>query len=156
MPETRITLRRIGEPFHFEATNATGNIVHIDASAAIGGTNKGVRPMEMLLMGLAGCSGIDVVSILRKQKQPIDAMEIEVSGERPERQLAAPFEKIHVRFILHGAIEEAHLRRAIELSMEKYCSAAKTLEKTATITWEFSLNPSSATHHTNSAAGQTS
>ena len=140
MSETRITLRRIGEPYHFEATNSAGNTVHIDAGAAIGGTGKGVRPMEMLLMGLAGCSGIDVISILRKQRQQIDAMDVEVVGERGEGQEATPFTKIVVRFALRGAIEESHLKRAIELSMDKYCSVAKTLEKTATITWEYTLN----------------
>ncbi|MFZ5629954.1 MAG: OsmC family protein [Spirochaetota bacterium] len=140
MSETRISLRRIGEPFHFEATNSAGNTVHIDAGAAIGGTGKGVRPMEMLLMGLAGCAGIDVVSILRKQRQEIAAMDVEVVGERGESQLANPFTKIVVRFALRGPMEESHLKRAIELSMEKYCSVAKTLEKTATITWEYTLN----------------
>ncbi len=140
MSETRITLRRIGEPFHFEASNSAGNTVHIDAGAAIGGTGKGVRPMEMLLMGLAGCSGIDVVSILRKQRQEIETMDVEVVGERGESQLANPFTKIVVRFALSGPIEESHLKRAIELSMEKYCSVAKTLEMTATITWEYTLN----------------
>lgn len=141
MSETRITLRRIQEPFYFEARNATGNTVHIDAAPAIGGTGKGVRPMEMLLMGLAGCSGIDVISILRKQRQSIAAMEIEVTGERGESPGANPFTKIMIKFILHGEIEEHHLRRAIELSLTKYCSVAKTLEKTATIDWEYQLNP---------------
>ncbi len=142
MSETRITLRRIGEPFHFEAVNSTGNAVHIDAGAAIGGTGQGVRPMEMLLMGLAGCSGIDVISILRKQRQEIQDFQIEVVGERGESKLANPFTKIFMRFVLCGPIEESHLKRAIELSMEKYCSVAKTLEKTATISWEYTLTPS--------------
>lgn len=145
MSETRISLHRIGEPFHFEASNSAGNTVHIDAGPAIGGTGKGVRPMEMLLMGLAGCSGIDVISILRKQRQAIEAMDVEVVGERGESQLATPYTKIVVRFALRGPIEEGHLKRAIELSMEKYCSVAKTLEKTASITWEYTLNPSTST-----------
>lgn len=141
MSETRITLRRIGEPFHFEGSNSAGNTVHIDAGPAIGGTGKGVRPMEMLLMGLAGCSGIDVITILRKQRQVIDGMDVEVLGERGESQEANPFTKILVRFILRGQIEDVHLKRAIELSMNKYCSVAKTLEKTATISWEYRLIP---------------
>lgn len=144
MSQTRITLSRIGEPFHFEARNEAGNTVMIDAGPAIGGTGKGARPMELLLMGLAGCSGIDVVTILRKQRQTITAMDVEVLGERGESQEANPFTAIVVKFALKGEIEEAHLKRAIELSMEKYCSVAKTLEKTATITWEYKLNGSTA------------
>ncbi|MBS0619667.1 MAG: OsmC family protein [Spirochaetes bacterium] len=140
MATTRVVLERIGEPFHFEAKNASGNSVHIDASASIGGTGKGVRPMELLLMGLAGCAGIDVISILRKQRQAIDSMRVEVQGERGELQEANPFTQIVVKFHLKGAIEEAHLQRAIELSLEKYCSVAKTLEKSATITAEYTLN----------------
>lgn len=140
MSTTKISATRIGEPFHFEAKNSAGNTVHIDAGAAIGGTGQGVRPMELLLMGLAGCSGIDVITILRKQRQNIDSMHVEVSGERGESQEANPFQGIKVIFSLKGEIEDAHLKRAIELSMEKYCSVAKTLEKTATITWEYTLN----------------
>jgi len=140
MTTTSVTLERIGEPFYFEAKNESGNSVHIDASAAIGGTGKGTRPMELLLMGLAGCAGIDVISILRKQRQAIDSMRVEVDGERGELQEANPFTKIVVKFHFKGAIEEAHLKRAIELSLEKYCSVAKTLEKSATITSEYTLN----------------
>ena len=125
MPVTKITMERIGEPFHFEARSAAGNTVHIDAGAAIGGTGKGARPMELLLMGLAGCSGIDVVTILRKQRQNISAMRVEVEGERGESQEANPFQKIKVIFALAGEIDENHLKRAIELSMDKYCSVAK-------------------------------
>lgn len=140
MPETRIVLNRVGEPFHFEAVNATGNSVHIDAGPALGGTGQGARPMELLLMGLAGCSGIDVVMILNKQRQKIDSIEIVATGDRGEAQEANPFTKIHLQFKLRGAIEASHLERAIRLSLEKYCSAAKTLEKAATITWEYTLN----------------
>lgn len=140
MSTTRITLRRIGEPFHFEASNAAGNTVHIDAGAAIGGTGKGARPMELLLMGLAGCSGIDVIMILNKQRQKITSFEVEVVGERDDKPGATPFKDIAIRFHLRGDIEEAHLKRAIALSMEKYCSVAKTFEKTATIKWEYTIN----------------
>lgn len=140
MPQTRITLSRIGEPYYFEATNATGNTVHLDAGAAVGGTGKGARPMELLLMGLAGCSGIDVVNILRKQRQEIIAFDIEVVGERGDSAGANPFTEIYINFILKGNIDEDHLKRAIELSIEKYCSAAAMLEKTAKIKWDYSLN----------------
>lgn len=140
MSLTKISAVRIGEPFHFEAKNEAGNAVMIDAGAAIGGTGKGVRPMELLLMGLAGCASIDVISILRKQRQNIASVKVDVEGERGESQEANPYKNIKVKFSLTGEIEDAHLKRAIELSMEKYCSVAKTLEKTATINWEYTLN----------------
>jgi putative redox protein len=140
MSETRIQLKRIGDPFHFEATNAAGNTVEIDAGPAIGGTGKGVRPMELLLMGLAGCAGIDVLSILRKQRQPVAEMEVEVMGVRGEGLEATPYQNIHIVFRLKGEMEDDHLKRAIALSLDKYCSVAKTLDKTATITSEYQLN----------------
>lgn len=145
MATSRITLERIGEPFYFELKNAAGNTAYIDAAPAIGGTGKGVRPMEMLLMGLAGCSGIDVVNILRKQRQTIDSMRVEVEGDRGESDGANPFENIRVKFLLTGEIDESHLKRALELTFDKYCSVAKTLEKSAQISWEYRLN-SSAEH----------
>ncbi len=140
MATTKITMERIGEPFYFELKNSSGNVAHIDAAPAIGGTGKGVRPMEMVLMGLAGCSGIDVVNILRKQRQTIENMRVEVEGERGESQEANPFTHIRVKFYLTGAIDEQNLKRALELTFDKYCSVAKTLEKTAKIDWEYKLN----------------
>jgi putative redox protein len=136
----KVSMERIGEPFLFESTDASGNKVHIDAAPAIGGTGKGVRPMEMLLMGLAGCSGIDVVNILTKQRQKIDTLRVNVEGVRGEGDGATPFEDIRVKFALTGTIEESHLQRALELTFEKYCSVAKTLEKAARISWEYTLN----------------
>lgn len=140
MATTKITMARIGEPFLFELKNTSGNTALIDAAPAIGGTGKGVRPMEMVLMGLAGCSGIDVVNILRKQKQQITSLRVDVEGDRGETAEANPFENIRVKFALAGEIEEAHLKRALELTFDKYCSVAKTLEKTAKISWEYTLN----------------
>ena len=78
----KVELKRINEPYHFEATNQTGNSIHIDASPQIGGTDKGVRPMELLLMGLAGCASIDVINILRKQRFTIHDFKVTVDGER--------------------------------------------------------------------------
>ena len=135
-----IELKRIDAPFHFEAVNDSGNTIQFDGSPEIGGQNKGVRPMQSLLMALGGCSAIDVVSILQKQKQPIDDFQISIDGHRQQGAEPSLFEQIHIIYKLSGAIEPAKARRAVELSMDKYCSVAKTLEKTATITWEVQLN----------------
>lgn len=140
----KVSLKRVDDAFHFEAKNEDGRIVQIDAAEAIGGRNQGVRPMQMLLMGAAGCAGIDVVSILKKQKQEIQDFEIEVDGERETPVVtgeAAVFKDVKILFKLTGKIDPQKAKRAVELSMEKYCSASKTLKLAgATIVYSTFLN----------------
>jgi putative redox protein len=131
-----IELNLLNNAYHFEAKNESGNSVAIDASPAIGGLGLGARPMELLIMGLGGCSGIDVLSILRKQKIEPEGFRISISAEREKEVTPALFTEIHVKFIFKGPIDENKVQRAINLSMDKYCSVAKTLEKTAEITSE--------------------
>lgn len=135
----KIRLKRTIPPFQMEAENETGNRVQIDASPSIGGAGAGARPMELLLMGLAGCAGIDVLSILQKQRQVVDDFFIEVDGERETGKDANLFVKILIHFECKGQVEEEKLKRAIDLSLEKYCSVAKTLEKTASITYTYRI-----------------
>jgi putative redox protein len=124
----KINVKRVDDAFHFEGKNEDGRTVQMDAAEKIGGRNQGVRPTQMLLMALAGCSAIDVVSILKKQRQPIDDFEIEVEGEQEDLKDAAKiFTDIKVRFQLKGTIEPEKAKRAVKLSMEKYCSVEKTL-----------------------------
>ena len=130
-----IEVKQVNELFHFEATNETGNSVHIDASPSIGGQGLGARPMELLIMGLGGCSGIDVINILKKQKITVKGLKIKIDAEREPEATPSLFQKIHVDFIFSGEIDKAKAERAVSLSMDKYCSVAKTLEKTATITF---------------------
>lgn len=129
-----IKLQQDGSSFHFVAQNEQKNEVHMDASPAIGGQNKGARPMEMLIMGLGGCSAIDVISILNKQKITVEGLSIEIDAEREKDAVPSLFTKIHVSFIFTGPLDQNKAERAVALSMEKYCSVAKTLEKTAVIT----------------------
>lgn len=136
----KVELNRIGVPYHFEIKNETGNSIQVDASPKIGGTDKGVRPMELLLMGLAGCSGIDVISILNKQRQNPKDFKVTVNGEREEGKDANLFVDIQVHFEVTGEVEPDKLERAIQLSLEKYCSVAKTLEKTAKINYTYKIN----------------
>jgi putative redox protein len=138
----KISLKRVDDAFHFEAKNEDGKTVHMDAAEKIGGHNQGVRPMQMLLMALAGCSGIDVVNILKKQKQQIDDFQVEVEGEQENLQDAAKiFTEIKIHFQLKGSIESGKAKRAVELSMEKYCSVEKTLRLAgAKIEHQISLN----------------
>jgi putative redox protein len=135
----KIKLRRLKEPFVLESENETGNKVIMDASPEIGGANSGPRPMEMLIMGLAGCSSIDVIMILEKQKIHLLDYSVEVDAEREKVDQATLFKNIHMKFKIKGNVPDDQVKRAIDLSLEKYCSVAKSLEKTAKITYEFEV-----------------
>jgi putative redox protein len=137
----KIELKRINDAVHFEALNESGVRIAIDGSPAIGGENKGARPMELLIMGLGGCSGIDIINILKKMKQDVDDFSISIDAEREQGKEPSLFEKIHIQFQLTGALDTSKVEKAVQLSMDKYCSVAKTLEKTATITYGFSIQP---------------
>ena len=136
----KIEISRIDDAFHFEAKGSTGVPVNIDAAPAIGGNDKGARPMELLLMGLGGCSAIDIVNILKKQKQQIDDFNIIIDAEREKDKTPSIFESIYVHFYLSGDLEKEKVRRAVELSMDKYCSAAAVIRKTVDIKYGFSVN----------------
>lgn len=127
--------------FGFEARDVAGNAVRMDSNSESGGQNFGVRPMQMLLMGLGGCSGIDIVSILNKQRQTVYAFDMTIEGEREKGKEPALWENVHVRFDLEGAINPDKAIKACELSMTKYCSVATTLrEARCTISWEVYVN----------------
>ncbi|TGM77751.1 OsmC family peroxiredoxin [Leptospira mtsangambouensis] len=134
-----IKLSRIESPYVLEATNESGNSIRIDASPEIGGKNSGPRPMELLIMGLAGCSSIDVLMILNKHRIEVKDYSVEVDAEREKVEETNLFKNIHLKFKVKGDFKEEQVKRAIDLSLEKYCSVAKTLEKTAKITYEFEL-----------------
>ena len=122
--------------FHFIAENESGRTVSIDGSPAIGGENKGARPMELLIMGLGGCSGIDVISILKKQKIDLKKLQIKIEADREPDAVPSLFQNIHMKFIFDQSVDPNKAERAVSLSFEKYCSVAKTLDKTAKITHE--------------------
>ncbi len=133
----KITLDRTQGDFGFEARDADGHSVLIDASESIGGANSGIRPMQLLLMGLGGCSGIDIVSILKKQREPVEGFSMEVEGDREPGKEPSLWKNVHIVFILKGNIDVAKATKACALSMEKYCSVAETLRRAGTmITWE--------------------
>ena len=137
-----VVLKRLDDDFHFEGMGASSVPVHIDAAEGIGGHNAGARPMELLLMGLGGCMAIDVILILKKQRQAIDDFQIRISGtrEKIEGTEKTPFREINIQFELIGPIDGNKALKAIQLSMEKYCSATAQLEPSATITHTLVLN----------------
>ena len=136
-----IELKRLSDTFHLEAVNESGKTVHIDAAPDIGGTNQGMRPMQMLLAVLGGCSTIDVISILKKQKQEVQDIRVIVTGEREQDAIPSLYKDVHILFKLYGNLDEDKVRKAVSLSVEKYCSVARILEKTAKITYGFEVFP---------------
>jgi putative redox protein len=137
----QITIDRVEGDYGFEAKDVLGHTVKIDSSIENGGSNYGTRPTQLLLMGLGTCSGIDIVAILKKQKQPIDNFKMHIKGQREKDKTPALWEKIHVLFELTGDIDEDKAKRACALSIDKYCSVAETLRRAgATISWEVKVN----------------
>jgi putative redox protein len=135
----KISISRIDDDYRMQATSEEGNQIIMDGSPEIGGHNSGFRPMQLLLAAVGGCSAIDIILILKKQKQVIESFEIEVEGERENIEEYSLFRNICLHFKLKGKIERHKAERAIELSLEKYCSVSKTLEPTAKITYKLSL-----------------
>lgn len=134
---TEISLKRLSG-FKFEAVNSLGKTAVLDGPEKIGGTDDGVRPMEMVLMGLAGCSSFDVLHILQKGRQNVEDLDVKVTAERADA-VPAVFTKIHLHFIVSGEVSEKRMQQAVELSMEKYCSVSAMLSKSAEITHSYEL-----------------
>lgn len=137
-----VVLNRLDQDFHFEAKGSSPIPVHIDAAEGIGGHNAGARPMELLLMGLGGCTAIDVILILKKQRQIVEDFQIRVQGDREkiDGTEKTPFRNINIQFELKGTIDGNKALKAIQMSMDKYCSATAQLEPSATITHTLVLN----------------
>jgi putative redox protein len=137
----KVILNRLDDAFQFEAKNESGNSVIFDIDPESGGKGNGIRPMQSLLMAMGGCSAIDVIMILKKQKQEITGFIIEIDGEREKGKEPSLWETAKAIFHLEGTIDPEKAKRAVQLSMEKYCSVSQTLEKAgAKISWEIVLN----------------
>jgi putative redox protein len=137
----KIELERVDGDYGFEAKDVNGHTVRMDTSVEGGGTNFGVRPMQMLLMGLGGCSGIDIVSILKKQRQTIDGFSMKIEGEREAGKEPSIWQNVTIVFELTGNIDPDKAKRACELSMDKYCSVAETLRRAGgDLKWEVRVN----------------
>ncbi len=127
-----IQLQRVKGDFGFEAKDENGHTVRMDSSPESGGWDYGVRPMQMLLMGLGGCAGIDVISILKKQRQKVDDYKMTISGEREPGQEPSLWKSITLEFHFYGTVDADKAQRAVDLALTKYCSVAATLTKSGT------------------------
>ena len=130
---------KLVEGITFIAESGSGHGVVVDAAPDIGGKNLGARPMELVLMGTAACSAIDVVHILRKARQPITDCVVDIEAERAAQDPKV-FTSIHLHYVVTGkGLAQAQVERAIKLSKEKYCSATIMLAASATITFDYEL-----------------
>lgn len=127
------------EQVTFLGESGSGHAVVMDGAPDHGGRDLGPRPMEMLLLGMGGCSAFDVVHILKKSRQLIDDCEAEITAERADTDPKV-FTKIHIHFRVSGRdLKEQHVKRAVQLSAEKYCSASIMLGKTAEVTHDYEI-----------------
>ena len=136
---------RLVDGMTFEATSGSGHTLRIDVAPEAGGREEGARPLELLLLGLGGCTGMDVISILRKMRQDVTGYEVQVHGERAE-QHPKVFTRITVEHVVRGhGLSEESVAKAVGLSEHKYCSANAMLGKVATIEHTYRLVEEPAT-----------
>lgn len=132
-----VRMERVTGDFGFQAKDENGHILQTDSSIDNGGSNYGFRPMQLILAALGSCSAIDMVSILKKQRQIVEQFKINVEGEREQGSVPSLWKYIKVSFELHGDIDREKAEKAGALSIEKYCSVAETLRRGGTkITWQ--------------------
>ena len=137
-----VSLERINKDYLFQVSNSDGKSVLLDNKSKSFGEIQGISPMELLLMGIAGCSSIDIIAILDKQKINPISLKMDVKGHRHENQVPALFYQIDINIYLEGSFSPEKAKRAAKLSFEKYCSVSKTLESTAKINHKVYLNGS--------------
>ncbi|MEH0155276.1 OsmC family protein [Limibacter armeniacum] len=137
----RIELNRLNEGIYFEGVSEEGNTVRMDGKAGSElGEGKAMSPMQLVLTAVAGCSVIDIVGILKKQRQDLRDVKIVVDGDRADA-VPAPFTKVHIHFDFYGNLDETKVARAVELGVDKYCSVGEMVNKTADITHSFKIHP---------------
>jgi putative redox protein len=122
----------------FIGRGASGHDVHMDAGEGSGGADSAARPVEVLLSSLGGCTGMDVISVLRKKKTEPTSLKIEIDDERAP-EYPKVITKIHLTYRVIGDVPEENLVKAIELSLAKYCPIANTLGGVSEITYEYSV-----------------
>ena len=134
----QVEIQRVNDKVHLEATNEEGIVVHMDGSPDIGGEKLGARPMQMVLMALGGCTSMDVLSMLKKMREEVKSYKVIVNADRATEHPMV-FTRIHIHFILEGNLKKENVEKAIQLSMDKYCSVTHMLNKTAAITHDYEI-----------------
>jgi len=135
----KIKVQKLQGSQHFEAQNEQGGAIRIDGATEVGGIEGGLSPMQLLLAAIGGCSAIDIVSILEKQRQDLQDLAVEVDGDKQKRDTFSEFETIHLHYTFTGDLDARKVERAIDLSLGKYCSVSKALEKTSEISYSYDI-----------------
>jgi len=136
MPKAKV---KYTDGLQFVGEADSGHAIIMDGDAEVGGKNTGMRPMELLLVGLGGCSGMDVVSILKKKRENVTGVEINVDG-RKANDYPQKYTDIDIEFLVKGkGLSDEAVKRAVQLSMDKYCSVKATLEGTARINFSYKI-----------------
>ncbi len=129
---------------NFRVTSGSGHVSHTDGPEQSGGVNAGMRPMEMVLLGMGGCTAYDVVQMLRKSRCDIETLKIDIRAQRAD-EIPQVFTAIHLHYRVAGdGVTGQKVRRAIDLSIEKYCSATRMLAATASVTYDFEIMEATA------------
>jgi putative redox protein len=137
----KIHLKRVNQAVLFEATNERGHTVRIEGSRKIGGEDSAPSPTELLLVSQAACTAIDVVELLKKMRQPLLHLEMETEGQRAQDQVPKIFTGIHLHYKLYGEVNPEKAEKAISMSIEKYCTVSKMIDRVAKITHSFEILP---------------
>ena len=135
----KVTVQKLEKDLHMEAENEEGGLVRMDGNTEIGGLEGGFSPMQLLLAGIGGCSAIDIIGILEKQKQNLKDLRVEVNGDKQKKETYSEFKTIHLKFIFSGDLDPRKVERAIDLSINKYCSVSKALEQGSKITHSYEI-----------------
>ena len=139
MSEMRAEIRHVAG-LTFAGKADSNHWVVMDGPTAFGGFEGGTKPMELLLIALGGCTGMDVVSLLQKMKVKFEDFRIEISAERKEEHPKV-FTKVHIKYIVRSSEPKEKIEKAVELSQKKYCSVSAILRQTAEITYECDVRP---------------
>lgn len=131
-----VRLEQINDAIQFRAQAESG----YDVTIASADGQEGARPMELVALSLGGCSSIDILSILEKQRQTVDAFRVDVEAERVTDRVPAVFTALHLHYHVEGEVEPEKMRRAVNLSLETYCSVSRMLAATASISYAFTVN----------------
>jgi putative redox protein len=135
----KIIVQKLEKEMHMEAANEEGGKIRMDGNTQIGGLEGGFSPMQLLLAGIGGCSAIDIIGILEKQKQTLEDLQVEINGDKQSTGTYSEFKGIHLKFSFTGDLDEKKVERAIDLSLNKYCSVSKALEKGSEISSSYEI-----------------
>lgn len=135
----KIYLKRSNDAVLFEATNERGHKVMIEGGRSVGGEDTAPYPTELFMMSQAACTAVDVIELLKKMRQPVQHLEIELDGQRAQDQVPKLFTNIHLHYKLYGNIKPDKAEKAISLSVEKYCTVSKMIDHIAKITYSFEI-----------------